>query len=165
MDVISLFLSQQGTSIKFIIAGLIILIIIWLRKAKRKIYRPTYSDGNMPAGLWFYSQLVSIEIVAEKADYQTLYDLYIRYLIKKYRIKDAELKEKTIFDIVKSLEHSENMLDFYGEIYNGIENLKHEKPESVIAYIKSIKMAFNKDSSIDEWVRKQRQKSRNCNDC
>ena len=117
----------------------------------------------MPHNLWFYSQLINIEVSEKSANYKELYNCFINYLCRKYRITKSELKKQSIFDLVKSKEDDENLLDLYGELWNSINDLKQSSKSEVIHYVKSIKPLFNKED-FSEWIAEQKLR-KDCNDC
>lgn len=166
MDSIYLIISQNGQALRILAILLVIFLFYWLKKVKTRAYKSGFSDKDMPANLWFYSQLVNIEIGTVKASYRNLNQLFIRFLIRKYKISKIEFNSFSIFDLVKSKEKDKDILDIYGEIWNSIEDLKHKKKSEVIAYIKDIKKVFNKED-ITEWLtlKKNQVKNKPCNDC
>ncbi|HOE90585.1 MAG TPA: hypothetical protein PLV22_01250 [Candidatus Cloacimonadota bacterium] len=117
---------------------------------------------NVPANIWFYSQLVNFELGIDKVNSDILMKSFFEYLQRKYLISDDELKNKTIFKLVNENEKNEDYIELYGNIYHKIENLKQNSQESIILYIKSIKKYFNQDD-LSEWI--ERQKYNDCNDC
>ena len=162
MDDIFYFVAQQGTPIKLIIVFLVIALILFIRKKRMQMYKPVYTDGNMPANVWFYSKLIDIEIGTEKATHRQLYRYFMEYLHRKYKIKKADLKKNTIYEIVANSENDENIINLYDEIYNDIDELKQKNKTDVIEYIKMIKPLFNKDN-IDDWIKENKEKK--CDDC
>ena len=143
---------EQGqTLIRIAIAILIIGIIMFTIRIMRQAYKPNYDASKMPANLWFYSKLINLEVGNEKANYKNLLNSFITFLQKKYRIKDIDLKQKTIFEYVQSREDNEAILELYGEIWNDIDDLKNSSTQDIILYIKKIKTAFNKED-VSEWI-------------
>ena len=163
MDSIYLIISQNGAAIRILIIFLIIILLYWFQKVKRKAYKINSSDKYIPAHLWFYSQLVNFEIGVYKANSTNLFNYFVRFLYRKYKISKYDLKIKSLFDIVKDREDNRNLLDLYGEIWNSIEDLKHSSTNEVIEYIKSIKYLFNKED-VTEWI-ELRKNEKKCNDC
>jgi len=163
MEALLNIVEQTQTFIRIVIALLILGIILFTIRIMRRAYRPHYDSSNMPANLWFYSKLINLEVGNEKANYQNLHNHFIGFLHKKYRIRKDDLKTNTIFEIVRKREENSEMLDFYGEIWNSIEDLKKSDTSEVVAYTKTIKTAFNKED-ISEWLDLQKIK-KPCNDC
>jgi len=121
-------------------------------------------DDNMPANLWFYDQLINIEINPKKASAKKLKKCFIAYLYRKYHITKTDLRKNTIFDIVAQREKNAHFIELYGDIYNTTQEMKHSHPSDVIAYIKSIKYVFNQDN-VSDWIATRQTKKEKCNDC
>ena len=151
------------TIAKMVIVLLVIGIILIFLRVKKKVYRPNYDSKNMPANLWLYSQLVDIEVGNYKANYKNLYNAFVSFLCKKYKISKDELKNNSIFELVKKREESPDLLELYGEIWNSVEELKHKGSAEIVAYIKNIKPLFNKEN-VSEWIEIQKTR-KPCNDC
>jgi len=117
----------------------------------------------MPANLWFYTQLINIEIGEKKANQKTLKKIFIEFLYRKYRISKYDLSKKTIFVIVREKEDNDTIINLYGDIWNSIDDLKQKSNDEVIKYVKSIKLKFNKDG-FDDWIKSQKIE-KNCNNC
>ncbi len=163
MDSIYLIISQNGQALRMLAIFLLVFIIYWFRKVKVRAYKSSFSDKEMPVNLWFYSQLVNMEIGTLRPSYNNLQQLFYRFLVRKYKITKIEYKNFSIFNLVKNKEEDQEILNLYGEIWNSIEDLKHSPKNEVIAYIKQIKTIFNK-KDVSEWI-EQRKKSKPCNDC
>ena len=155
---------EQGqTLIRIIIVILIIGIIMFTIKIMRRAYKPNYDASRMPANLWFYSKLINLEVGNDKANYKNLHNSFMTFLMMKYRIRDNDLKQNSIFDLVQKREENMGILELYGEIWNDIEDLKNSEDSDVVRFIKKIKMMFNKDD-VSEWIERQKLK-KPCNDC
>ena len=155
------FFSSQKLLV-FLIVVIFIALLLYLRKIKKKKYKPQFND-TMPANLWFYSQLVNLEIDTKNANYNKLKKIFLEFLYRKYHISKFDLEKKSIFLLVKEKEENMAIIDLYGEIWNSIEDLKQSDNSDVILFIKSIKLNFNKDG-YQEWVKSQKQ-SKPCNNC
>ncbi|MCK9329323.1 MAG: hypothetical protein PHY08_14385 [Candidatus Cloacimonetes bacterium] len=167
MDSVYLVISQNGRILKFFVIFLLILILYWFYKVRKRAYKTNISDGDIPAHLWFYSQLVDIEIGASRASSSNLKKKFIKFLYRKYKFTSYEVRKSTIFEVVRLKEANNEVLGLYGEIWNNIEDLKHSNKKEVISYIKTIKKFFNKED-VSGWLnqRKQmKQNQRQCNDC
>ncbi|MCL2065158.1 MAG: hypothetical protein FWG98_12440 [Candidatus Cloacimonetes bacterium] len=126
------------------------------------MYKPNY-NYSMPTNLWFYYELVNMEADNRKAKYKYLLNLFSEFLFRKYNITPNDLKNKTYFEIVRERENDDDVIELYGNIWNSIDDLKHSSQNEVIAYIKSIKLIFNK-GNFEDWI-KQQKKNKPCNDC
>jgi len=118
----------------------------------------------MPANLWFYEQLVNMEIKTIKPTSKNLETAFMQYLHRKYAITKQDLKRHTIFEVVGEREQNPDFIELYGDIWNKAQEMKHSPSTEVIAYIKSIKVYFNKEN-VSAWVQIQKAKRENCNDC
>lgn len=116
----------------------------------------------MPANIWFYSKLLDFELNIILVNGQNLENYFFFFLKKKYKIYEYELKTANLFDLVKEREIDQNYLEFYGEIYNRIQELKDSSPMDIINYIKEIKSYFNQDD-LSVWL--ENRKTDDCNDC
>jgi len=158
--------SQSIWRYLFVLIFAIIFMVFYTRSIKKRnshIYELSDAEEDMPANIWFYSKLVSMEIGEISANQVNLYDLFLKYLYRKYFISQEMLEKKTIFEIVNSKESDPNLIELYGEIWFSIESLKAKNPEDVIKYIKTIKSLFNKEY-LSDWIEQQKKKEP-CNDC
>ena len=136
--------------------------MLYMRKLRSRYYKAKFND-SMPANLWFYSQLVNIEAGVHKATYKNLFDTFIKFLFRKYKIQKKELKKKTYFELVREREDNDDVIDLYGEIWNSIDEMKHASSNEVLSYIKKIKLIFNK-GNFEDWIKTQKRKAP-CNNC
>jgi len=150
--------------IKIIIVILLVLIVLKVRGMMKRAYKPQYDDPSMPANIWFYSQLVNMEVGSTRANHKKLLNCFLSYLYRKYHIRKHHLETKTVFEVVAEREEDPQYIELYGEIWNSIQELKQKPKSEVIPYIKTIKGAFNKDR-IDEWVKNREANKKECNDC
>ncbi|PID29976.1 MAG: hypothetical protein CSB55_00645 [Candidatus Cloacimonadota bacterium] len=138
------------------------ILIVYMIKIRNKIFRrPRVYRDKLPAEIWFYSKLLDIQIGKEKANSDVLWNIFQSFLLRKYKLHEDLLKTYTIFKLVQVHEKDSAMIDFYGDIYAAIENLKHQTEEEVLSYVKSIKREFNK-GDITEFIS---EKKGNCNNC
>ena len=158
------FMNAFEIPIKIIIVLLLILIAIKVRSAMKRAYKSQYGDPTMPANIWFYSELVNMEIGETKPTQKNLNECFMKYLKRKYHIRKHHLEKFTIFQIVAQREEDPKYIELYGEIWNSIQELKQKSKGEVLAYIKTIKTAFNKER-IDEWVKNREASKEDCNDC
>jgi len=106
-----------------------------------------------------------MQIGIEKPSYQRLHDCFSNYLYKRYSINKQEIQKSNIYDLIRSKEEKEDMLELYGEIWNSIEDLKDKETAEIIDYIKTIKFYFNKDGMVAWMSARKYNKETNCNNC
>jgi len=142
----------------FLIAFVFFYLYTWFRGMRKKTQRPEKDD--MPANLWFYDQLINMEIMPKKATAKRLYQNFMQYLHRKYHINPKD----SVFEVVASKEKDPAFIELYGDIYNRTQEMKHSKPSEVLEYIKSIKHVFNQDN-VSEWIARRQRDKDDCNDC
>jgi hypothetical protein len=162
MENLFIYIGKQGTLLKILVVILVLGIIFWFRKSFKNVYKYRNND-SMPPGLWFYSELINLEIDIKKANYKNLNKTFFKYLEKKYKITKKEIKTNTIFEIVNEKEKQENLINLYGLIWNKINDLKQKNNSDVIKCINDLKRVFIEDN-IDEWIVKY-SSSNKCNNC
>lgn len=142
---------------------LFLLMLVWiiLKRIKRKKNRIGINE-TMPPNIWFYSKLLDLELNIVKPNTNNLWIMFQEYLKRKYKLSDKDLKNQSIFSLVKQKESDHDYIDLYGDIYQNIQDLKHSDGNEVILFIKSIKKYFNKED-LSDWIEKR--KIDNCNDC
>jgi hypothetical protein len=59
-------------------------------------------------------------------------NLFYSFLCRKYHIEKKDLKNNTIFDLVKNREDDSELLDLYGEIWNSIESLYRANLQGIL---------------------------------
>ncbi len=146
----------------FVILLLCILLIVFIKKIRSHSRRVIYkTDTFIPAHLWFYSKLIDIEIGSSPATSKNVMVLFYKFLQRLYKISEKDFQQKTIFELVKAKENNSEILDFYGDLYNEINDLSENDPKEVLIYVKKIKNLFNKeDNSL--WIE---QRKKECNNC
>jgi hypothetical protein len=166
MDEIYYIISQNAPVLWFLLIVISLILIIYVVRIANRPKRTKFVEANVPTNLWFYLQLVDLEIGSQKASYKNLLESFIHFLCRRYGIKDDDLKKQTIFEIVKAKEDEQPLLDLYGDIWNSIDDLKQSSENEVIQYIKSIKHYFKKDN-LDYWIReREREREKKpCNNC
>ena len=156
---------NMETLIKIIIVILAISFIIFLIRQRKYILKIDIDDDDMPHNLWFYSQLVNMEIGEIKPSYKNLLHLFKKFLYRRYMISKTDLKTNTIFEIVNRREYDKDVIDLYGEIWNNIDELKDKGSDEILVYTKSIKKRFNKGDFF-EWIEERKKAEEEpCNNC
>jgi hypothetical protein len=164
MEDIFIYIGQQGAALKVMAVCLVLIIIALFLKARKRVHKPLYDD-SLPAGLWFYTQLLNLELQPKKANCANLQKIFETFLKRKYHIRKHHLKEKSMFQIVEDREEVESVLDVYGLIWNNIMELKQKPNDDVIKYIKEIKVIFKNDNTNVDFFMKVNKKVKRCNDC
>ena len=162
MDQIFTIISQSRRELGMLAFIVLIVLFIFLRKLRKKMYKPHFND-NMPHNLWFYYEMINMEADHKIATQKRLEKTFIDFLFRKYYISSEDLKKKSYFELVREREEDDNVIELYGEIWNNIEELKHKPQNEVLVYIKSIKLIFNK-GNFEDWIQ-QHKRGKPCNDC
>lgn len=150
------------TMMIFLILFLCYILLIFYKKIRRKAHRTLFqSDSSMPAHLWFYSKLVDMEIGTTPLSPKLLMKNFYIFLERFYNLSEKELQFKSIFDLVKLKEQDPEVLEFYGDLYNQINELPENSPQDIKEYIRKIKIFFNK-KDVTNWIE---QRNKNCNNC
>jgi len=130
----------------FIIVFVIALLIYLVRYRfkKREIDYTYKGKPKLTPEMWFYSNLLDIELDRKKASYKYLKSSFETYLQKRYDYNGFFSEKNTLIALLDNKEKNERIKNFLKSTIKEIETLKQKDANEVISYVKLVKFSFNK---------------------